>query len=107
MILDMTDSAPAEPDDPMVRRSARSATEQPDHRVVAETLGGIYDGFEAYRTPTESDYATLLTSGMIVLDTNVLIDLYRYHKQTRDEFLLVLDNIKERLWFPHQVIKEF
>jgi predicted nucleic acid-binding protein len=70
-------------------------------------LGGLYDGFDAYRTPTDADYSALFKSGMIVLDANVLIDLYKYHKKTRDEFLLVLDTLKERIWLPHQVIKEF
>jgi hypothetical protein len=42
-----------------------------------EDLGGLFDGFEAYRTPAEEDYRTLLTGGLVVLDTNVLLNLYR------------------------------
>lgn len=90
------------------------AAESPSHAVrgssaakAAQELAGLYDGFEAYRTPTSADYAALLTSGMVVLDANVLIDLYRYQKNTRDEFLAVLDGLRDQLWIPNQVIEEF
>lgn len=95
----MAASLPSEPDD--LPQADGDSVDEPRNR------GGLYDGFEAYRTPTDADYADLFADGMIVLDTNVLIDLYRYHKKTRDEFLLVLDNLKERVWLPHQVVKEF
>jgi predicted nucleic acid-binding protein len=78
-----------------------------DREQARGTLGGLYDGFEAYRTPTSADYRALLTTGMVVLDANVLIDLYRYHKTTRDEFIRVLESLEDILWFPNQVVKEF
>ena len=69
---------------------------------------GIFDnGFEAYRTVTDDDYRSLFASGLIVLDTNVLLDLYRYHPETRQELLDVLDQLRERLWIPNQVMAEF
>ena len=69
---------------------------------------GIFDnGFEAYRTVTDDEYLSLFTAGLIVLDTNVLLDLYRYHPETRQELLAVLDQIRERLWIPNQVMAEF
>lgn len=68
---------------------------------------GIFDGFEAYWTVTDDDYRSLFTSGMIVLDTNVLLDLYRYHPETRKELLDVLRRLRERLWVPNHVMAEF
>jgi hypothetical protein len=68
---------------------------------------GLYDGFEAYRTPTDEDYRRSLTHGLVVPDTNVLLNLYRYNDQTRDDLLSVLDALGERLWVPHQVMTEF
>lgn len=69
---------------------------------------GIFDnGFEAYRTVTEDDYWSLFTSGLIVLDANVLLDLYRYHPETRQELLDVLNRLRERLWVPNQAMAEF
>ena len=69
---------------------------------------GIFDnGFEAYRTVTDNDYRSLFACGLIILDTNVLLDLYRYHPETRKELLDVLDQLRERLWIPNQVMSEF
>lgn len=70
-------------------------------------MGGLFDGFEAYRTPTEEDYQALLGDGLIVLDTNVLLNLYRYNDQTREDLLSVLRKLGDRLWVPHQVMREF
>ena len=68
---------------------------------------GLFDGFESYRTATEADYRSLLTKGLIVPDTNVLLNLYRYNEQTRNDFLSVLDGLGDRLWVPRQVMVEF
>jgi predicted nucleic acid-binding protein len=72
-----------------------------------EPAGDLYAGFESYRTPGQADYEHLFSAGMIVVDANVLLDLYLYHQQTRDEFIRVLERLQERLWVPHQAIKEF
>jgi hypothetical protein len=72
------------------------------------TAGGIFDGgFETYRTLTQEDYRSLLTSGLIVLDTNALLNLYRYHAKTRKDLIEILTQIKNRLWIPHQAMNEF
>ncbi len=52
---------------------------------TVRTQVGLYDGFEAYRTPTEVDYRRLLTSGLVVPDTNVFLNLYRYNDETRTD----------------------
>lgn len=43
----------------------------------------------------------------MVLDTNVLLDLYRLPSTARTEVLNVLDLLKARLWIPHHVALEF
>ncbi|EFF91299.1 conserved hypothetical protein [Streptomyces sp. e14] len=68
---------------------------------------GIFDCEEAYKTPTSVDYENLFNSGMIVLDTNVLINLYRSNERTRRDTFAVLYRLQERLWIPHQVLSEF
>jgi predicted nucleic acid-binding protein len=81
-----------------------------EHRTGAanaETPRGLFEGFESYRTPTEADYRGLLTRGLIVPDTNVFLNLYRYNEQTRNDFLAVLNALGDRLWVPRQVIAEF
>jgi predicted nucleic-acid-binding protein len=68
---------------------------------------GLYDGFEGYRTPTDEDYRSLLTEGMVVMDTNVLLNLYRYNAHARADLIAVLRRLDGRLWIPHQVLLEF
>jgi len=68
---------------------------------------GLYDDFEAYRTPTDDDYLKLFTSGLVIPDTNVLLNLYRYNEQTRNDLLTVLKRLGDHLWVPHQVMDEF
>jgi hypothetical protein len=76
---------------------------------VAETKAsfGLFEGFESYRTPTEADYRSLMTSGLIVPDTNAFLNLYRYNQQTRNDLLSVLAALGDRLWVPRQVMVEF
>ncbi|MEU3881779.1 PIN-like domain-containing protein [Streptomyces californicus] len=71
------------------------------------TRRGIFDCDEAYKTPTSEDYLHLFETGIIVLDTNVLINLYRSNERTRSDTFAVLRQLQERLWIPHQVISEF
>jgi hypothetical protein len=49
---------------------------------------GLFGGFEGYRTPTEDDYRRVFTEGLVVPDSNVLLNLYRYNEQTRSDLVL-------------------
>jgi hypothetical protein len=69
--------------------------------------GGIFDGFEDYRTATEDDYRRTLTGGMVVFDTNMLLDLYRFNSTTRGDLFKVMKALGDSLWIPHQVMREF
>lgn len=68
---------------------------------------GIFDCDDAYRTPTSADYKRLFASGMIVLDANVLLSLYRSNERTRRDTFAVLRQLQDQLWVPHQVLSEF
>jgi predicted nucleic acid-binding protein len=69
--------------------------------------GGLYQGFEGYRTPSDEQYRLALTTALVVLDTNVLLNLYRYNDQTRASIIDVIKALGERFWAPHQVLEEF
>jgi hypothetical protein len=86
--------------------SSRAATNT-DQIAGKQVGGGLFDGFEAYQTPTEADYRRLLTDGIVVPDANVFLDLYRYNEQTRNDLFSVLRVLGDRLWVPHQVVVEF
>ncbi len=68
---------------------------------------GIFDDFEGYRTPTLDEFHAVLTGGLVALDTNVLLNLYRYTDEARDDRFNVLERIREQLWVPHQALAEF
>lgn len=63
--------------------------------------------FVGFYQPTENEYKSLWDTGLIVFDTNVLLDLYRLPEVARNEVFSVFDQVKERIWIPHQVALEF
>lgn len=63
--------------------------------------------FQAFIPPDDAIFKELWASARVVLDTNVVLNLYRFSDATRDEFLAVLESLKDRLWMPHQVGWEF
>jgi PIN like domain len=91
------------------RKSADSASVEADKSSSSNNnAGGIFDGgLDVYRTVTDEDYRSLFSSGLIVLDTNTLLSLYRYQTATRDVLIDILARLKYRLWVPHQAMVEF
>lgn len=73
----------------------------------APTEQGIYDGFEGYRDPTEDEVLRLLANCPVILDTNVLLDIYGFEEPARLLALDVLEAIGSQLWVPYQVMREF
>lgn len=51
--------------------------------------------------------ADMLKSSLIVLDTNILLDIFRYKLTTTNEFFDALQEYKSSLWLPYQVGVEF
>jgi hypothetical protein len=81
----------------------------PEGAIVTGSDGhaGIYDDFPGYRLPPDHELNEALRAALVVIDANVLLNLYRYNESTRDDLLGVLQKVGDRLWVPHQVIKEF
>ncbi|HFI5333985.1 TPA: PIN-like domain-containing protein [Serratia liquefaciens] len=63
--------------------------------------------FESRYNKDANYYNELLSNSTFILDTNVLLSLYRYSESTRDYFLDTLERVKEKLWMPNQVGNEF
>lgn len=63
--------------------------------------------FRAYYPPSDEEMKSLWSDGLIVLDTNSLLNLFRYSAETRDELLALLKSEQSRVWIPHQVGLEF
>lgn len=61
---------------------------------------------EFYDLP-ESRIKEIWDDALIVFDTNVLLNLYRYNEEAADDFIKVIKFYKDRLWIPYQVGFEF
>lgn len=68
---------------------------------------GLYDGFEGFRTASTKEQRKAVGSWLVVLDTNVLLNLYGYQGSALDDFINVFEALGERLFVPHQVMDEF
>jgi hypothetical protein len=65
------------------------------------------DPFRYYIPPNREAIKSAMTSGLVVLDTNVLLSPYRFAPAARMELLSVLNRVKDRLWVPRRVAEEF
>lgn len=63
--------------------------------------------FHQYYPPTPEEMDAIWSNAHIVLDTNALLNMFRYGAEARDQFLRVLESYKASLWLPHQVGLEF
>lgn len=63
--------------------------------------------FAIWYPRTADDYARFVTDGLIAVDANVLLHLYRLTPDVRKDVLALFGRIGERLWIPHQVGLEF
>lgn len=60
---------------------------------------------EEYLEYSETEKIELWKSGVFILDTNVLLNLYRYSKETRDTLFKAMNQLKDRLWMPYHIAK--
>jgi hypothetical protein len=65
------------------------------------------NAFREYYRPSKNEFDELWREGTLVLDTNVLLQLYRLPKSSRDEVIGLLRTFNDRLWIPHHVGLEF
>jgi len=73
----------------------------------ADESGVMKDRFHGYYRPTDEEFDALWEDAVIVVDANVLLNLYSYSHETREEFLQLLRDMSERVWLPYQAAAEF
>lgn len=56
---------------------------------------------------TNEEKINLWANAIFIFDTNVLLNLYRYSKNSSEELIEILESLKDRIWIPHQVADEF
>jgi hypothetical protein len=75
-----------------------------------DDTAGLYDGFEEYAFPTDDEFEEAIRGGVVTLDANVLLNLYKLDAATRDKWLDLLEQLgtnHQSLWISHQAVKEF
>lgn len=63
--------------------------------------------FFGYYRLSEDEFAELWEKCVFILDANVLLNLYRYPKEARDDLIRILKGVSDRLWVPHQAALEY
>ena len=63
--------------------------------------------FSSFYPPTNDEFSDLWAKATFVLDTNVLLDLYRLPSSAQNDFFSVLEKIRDRIWIPHQAGLEY
>ena len=63
--------------------------------------------FPGYFKLTDKEINELWKNALFTLDANILLNLYRYSDETREEFFKILNKLKKRIWIPHQSAQEF
>jgi predicted nucleic acid-binding protein len=63
--------------------------------------------FPGYFRPDETEVKQIWSEGLIALDANVLLNLYRYSDETREEFLKILNLFEDKLILPKWAAQEF
>jgi PIN like domain len=65
------------------------------------------DQFGHFYVPDEDVIATAMQTGLVVPDANVLLSLYRFQSEAREQLFGALGKPGDRLWIPYQVALEF
>jgi PIN like domain len=65
------------------------------------------DLFPGYYKPTSAEFDDLWRKSFFAFDANVLLNIYRYSEDTRNEFLSVLNSLRDRIWLPYQAAFEY
>ena len=63
--------------------------------------------FKELLKPSEAEEKAIWDNGLIVFDTNILMNLYRFTTDTRDDLLAQMEAYKDQLWLPYQVGWEY
>lgn len=58
--------------------------------------------FNWYFKPSKDELDEIWANGLLTVDANLLLDLYRYHEDTRESILGSLEKFEGTLWLSRQ-----
>jgi hypothetical protein len=65
------------------------------------------DLFPGHFYKNDEDYSKLWQKCTFVFDANILLNFYRYSDPAREEFLKLLETVRDRIWLPHRAAEEY
>jgi hypothetical protein len=65
------------------------------------------DLFRGYYKPTSEEFAQIWEQCIFSFDANILLHIYSYTPETREQFFEILQRLNDRIWIPHQVAYEY
>jgi hypothetical protein len=65
------------------------------------------DAFRHYFRPTPSEFTNFWENALFSFDASVLLNIYGYSRETREQLILLLENYSRRIQLPHQFALEF
>ncbi len=68
-------------------------------------MPSLRDQFQQFYMPDEEAIAVAMQTGLVAPDANVLLNLYRFQGEARDQLFAVLEKLGDRFWIPHQAEK--
>lgn len=71
------------------------------------TVVAMREQFAWYLNSSAAAARDAWETAILTVDTNVLLDLYRYHTKTCESILLALESFGGRVWLSHQAATEF
>lgn len=70
-------------------------------------MASIKETFEWAIPISDEEKSQIWEKAILTVDTNVLLDLYRFHPETTKQILNGIKSFKDRVWLSHQVASEF
>jgi uncharacterized coiled-coil DUF342 family protein len=75
--------------------------------VNSEQSGSFTSGYEAFWRRAKDEIHNAVATYSIILDSNSIHSLYRMNKESREEYLTVLEALSPRIFIPRHVADEF
>lgn len=75
----------------------------------AESRGSIIQEFEAWLPPAEREKDKALLEGIVTVDANVLVNLYKWDDDSRNDWFKIFKQLQKRkgFWVTNQALTEF
>lgn len=76
---------------------------------LSKSIGGfvVEKAFFQYNIKKSDLVDKIKESGLIILDANALLNVYRFSKDNREKYFEILDVVKDRLFLTYQSVQEF